>query len=113
MPRVVLTEQLIDGLVPDPSGRRRIEARDSVTPGLIVRVASRRRSFAVHTRFPGARHPTRRAIGEVGTITLDDAREVARSWFTLIREGIDPASQKRGKITRTDLHRPEWRNFLP
>ena len=58
-------------------------------------MAAKRRGYAVHCRFPGVKHPTRRVIGEVGALTLDTARDVARQWLDLIRKGIDPAAEAR------------------
>jgi integrase len=79
----------------NPEGRRRPELRDAMVPGLIVRIAARRKVFALHARFPGAKHPTRRMLGEVGTVTLDAARDTAREWLTQIRKGIDPVAEAR------------------
>jgi integrase len=93
--RVNLTERRIAALQPDPAGRRRPELRDAVVPGLVVRCAERRKTFCLHSRFPGAAHPTRRVIGEVGALTIDDARSVARQWLEQIRQGIDPALEAR------------------
>jgi integrase len=95
MARVNLTDARIKALKPDPEGSRRSELRDSQVPGLIVRIATRRKTFMLHTRWPGAKHPTRRALGEYGTLTIDEARAVARQWFDLIRRGIDPAAEAR------------------
>jgi integrase len=96
MARVNLTDRRIAALQPDPAGKRRPELRDSQVPGLIVRIApGGRRVFALHTRFPGASHPTRRVLGEVGALTLDQARDTARDWLAQIRRGIDPAAAAR------------------
>ena len=35
-------------------------------------------------------HPSRRALGTYGAITLEEARDMARDWIRLIRRGIDP-----------------------
>jgi integrase len=93
--RVNLTDRRIAALTADPEGRRRPELRDAVVPGLIVRTAARRKVFALHARFPGAQHPTRRVLGEVGTVTLDAARDTAREWLVQIRKGVDPAAEAR------------------
>src|SRR5262245_17933491 len=95
MARVNLTAARIAALQPDPTGRQRRELRDSAVPGLVVRAAAHRKVYAVHTRFPGARAPTRRVIGEVGTLTLEQARDVARDWLQQVRRGIDPAAEAR------------------
>src|SRR5262245_10201101 len=93
--RINLTDRRIAALTADPEGRRRPELRDAMVPGLIVRIASRRKVFALHARFPGAKHPTRRMLGEVGIVTLDAARDTAREWLAQIRKGIDPAVEAR------------------
>jgi integrase len=92
--RVNLTERRVAALKPGPAGKR-TELRDALVPSLIVRCASRRKVFALHCRFPGAKHPTRRMIGEVGSLSIDDARETARQWLGMIRRGIDPAEEAR------------------
>jgi integrase len=61
-------------------------------PGLAVRVTDRsENSFVLVTRYPGSPHPTPRSLGKVGTISLADARDKARSWYKLISTGVDPA----------------------
>ena len=80
MARIALTERRIAALQPDPTGKRRVELRDAQVPGLVLRCAARRKTFVLHTRFPGSRHPTRRALGEYGALSIDDARNLAREW---------------------------------
>jgi integrase len=36
------------------------------------------------------KNPTRRALGDLGEITLAQARDMARQWLGLIRTGVDP-----------------------
>jgi integrase len=93
--RINLTDRRIAALTADPEGRRRPELRDAVVPGLIVRTAASRKVFALHARFPGAKHPTRRVLAEVGAVTLDAARDTAREWLAQIRKGVDPAAEAR------------------
>jgi len=70
------------------------DVHDAVVPGLSLRVMpSGAKSFVVLTRFPGAKHPTRRALGAYGALTLEAARDKARQWLELIARGIDPAVQ--------------------
>ena len=97
MSRVNLTERRIAALEPDPAGKQRRELRDALVPSLIVRCgASGNKVYALHTRFPGAKNPTRRVIGEVsGAMTLDDARTTAKAWLDMIRKGIDPQLEVR------------------
>jgi integrase len=94
MARVSLTDARIRALKPAPSDQR-YEVLDAIVPGLIVRVTDTgKRTLMLKTRFPGSRHPTRRAIGEYGAITLDAARDKARAWHEMIRRGIDPADEE-------------------
>jgi integrase len=86
-----ITPTRIDKLDSDDPSRP--EVRDLEVPGLIVRAAAKRKVFALHTRFPGAKNPTRRVIAEVGSITIEQARDIAREWRELIRNGIDPANE--------------------
>src|SRR5262249_32226028 len=68
------------------------DVHDAVVPGLSLRVLpSGVKSFVVLTRFPAARHPTRRALGSYGALTLEQARKQARHWLEQITRGVDPA----------------------
>jgi integrase len=94
MSRVSLTDTRIRALKPAQADQR-YEVLDAIVPGLIVRVTDTgKRTLMLKTRFPGSRHPTRRAIGEYGAITLDAARQKARAWHELIRRGVDPADEE-------------------
>ena len=75
---------------PVPAGARR--AGVAIWGGLALRVTDRgHKSFVLVTRYPSNPvHPTRRALGDVGEITLERAREKARGWLELIGRGIDP-----------------------
>lgn len=91
MPKQPLNDRTLKALKPAHAGCR-YEKRDSVVPGLLVRVTETgKRTFMLQTRFPGSTQPTRRAIGEYGAISLDKARQKARDWIELVRRGIDPA----------------------
>ena len=66
---------------------------DAVVPGLGVRTSAKgRRTFVLVARYPGSRNPTRRALGVYGELTLEQAREKARTWLEMLRKGIDPAA---------------------
>jgi integrase len=85
-----LTTRAIEALKPAPAGKRRL-LWDAVVPGLAVRVTDHgKRTFVLVTRYPGARHPAPRALGPVGSLTLEQARRKAQEWFKLIGSGIDP-----------------------
>jgi integrase len=116
MARQNLTEDRIRKLKPAEKGKR-YEILDAITPGLVCRVSDTgRKSFMLKTRFPGSPHPTRRAIGEVGTVTLDAARDKARAWHELLRKGVDPADEeerirKEEKAKQEELARANASSF--
>src|SRR4051812_9897825 len=88
MSRVVLTDAKCVALKPGP--RRRF-IPDAMVPGLILQITPQgHRSFMLRAMFPGGRNRVRRLLGEVGTISLDDARNTARQWIGLLAEGRDP-----------------------
>jgi integrase len=101
MARVNLTDARIRALKPAATGRR-YEVHDAEAPGLIIRVtATGHKSLMFRGRgFPNSRHPIRRAIGEVGSITLDAARTTARQWQELLRRGLDPAVETKEQRRR-------------
>ena len=73
-----LNDRLIRALKPAAAGRR-YEVKDIVVPGLAVRVTDNgRRTYVLRRRYPGSPHANRRALGDCGVISLDDARTKAR-----------------------------------
>lgn len=94
MARQNLTVRKLDSLKAAPKGKR-LELPDSIVPGLTVRVTAKGvKTFCLVARYPGSDNPTRRALGTYGAITLDDAREKARTWHELLRKGIDPKDEE-------------------
>ena len=95
MSRQNLTDRFINSRKPAPVGRRE-EYGDAIVPELALRVTDRgHKSFVLVTRYPSnPKNPTRRALGEVGAITLDQARQKARGWLELIEKGVDPKAQE-------------------
>lgn len=93
--RVNLNDRFVNGKQRVPKTGR-VDYWDSVMPGMALRVsASGHRCYILAGRFPLApKFPTRRLIGEVGAITLADARDKARQWLALIGKGIDPKVQE-------------------
>lgn len=89
--RVNLTDRKILSLKPAAEGQR-YQVMDSEVPGFGVRVTdSGVKTFIFRTRFPGSQNPNRREVGRYPAMTLGDAREKARTWRTLVKQGIDPA----------------------
>jgi integrase len=89
--RVNLTDRFIKSRPAAPAGER-TDYGDALVPGLVLRVTDRgHKSFALRARYPlQPTNPTRRLIGEVGAISLEQARQKAREWLELIGKGIDP-----------------------
>ena len=94
MARRTLTDRLVksESVIP-ASGRK--DYHDAIVPGLALRVTSAgHRSFVLVARYPkNPKNPTRRALGDYGEITLEQARDKAREWLALIRKGMDPKIQ--------------------
>jgi hypothetical protein len=68
---------------------------DGAVPGLAVRVMpSGSRSYVLVARYAGARNPTRRSLGAYGELSLEEAREKARTWLGLIKRGVDPRHEE-------------------
>ena len=71
---------------------------DALVPGLKVRVTDKGgKSFVLWRRYGGAPNPAARTLGEVGTLTLAAAREKARNWIALIKQGKDPRELDRAR----------------
>jgi hypothetical protein len=89
--KTALTDRAIKAMRASPKA---YDVHDAVVPGLTLNVLpSGLKRFVVLRRFPGAKHPTRRALGSYGGLTLEAARTKARRWLELIARGIDPAEQ--------------------
>jgi integrase len=93
--RQILTDRFVKSRKPAPAGLRQ-EYADAIVPGLALRVTHRgHKSFVLIARYPSnPRNPTRRALGDVGAIGLDEARQKARRWLELIGKGIDPRAEE-------------------
>ena len=102
----VLTDRTLKALKPDKPGQR-YELGDAVVPGLAIRVTpTGHRTFVLIARYPGSSNPTRRAIGEYGAVTLDQARAEARKWLDLLMRGKDPKTE-RVRAKRAELRKQE------
>jgi integrase len=89
--RVVFTDRFLKSRKPAPKGKR-TPYYDAIVPGLDALVTDTGHvSFGLKKRFPAnPRNPTRRALGDYGAITLEQARQKARDWLALIHVGVDP-----------------------
>jgi integrase len=88
MSRVVLTDAKCLALKP---GTKRRFVPDALAPGLILQITPQgHRSFMLRGIWPGGRNRVRRLLGEVGVLSLEDARAQARQWLALLAQGRDP-----------------------
>src|SRR5215510_11164443 len=71
-------------------GADRYDVMDTAVPGFGVRISDGRKTFILLTRYPHSNNPTRRALGEYGVMSLEDARDKAREWRKLIKKNFDP-----------------------
>jgi integrase len=89
--KTALTDRAIKAVRP---AAKAYDMHDAVVPGLTLNVLpSGLKRFVLLRRFPGGKHPTRRALGQYGELTLEAARSKARQWLEWIAGGIDPAEQ--------------------
>jgi integrase len=103
--RVNLTDRYIKTRPAAPKDER-VDYADGIVPGLVLRVTDRgHKSFALRARYPlQPKNPTRRAIGDYGVVSLEQARQKAREWLELIHKGIDPkVDEERRKATERRL----------
>lgn len=92
--RKTLTPTKISGLKAAPAGQR-YQVMDTEVPGFGVRVTDTgHRTFILRTRYPGSASPSRREIGRCDVISLTVARDKARKWQSLVKQGIDPAAEE-------------------
>lgn len=92
--RKQLTATKIGGLKPASEGQR-YQVMDTEVPGFGVRVTDTgNKTFILRTRYPGNVSPSRRELGRCGDLSLTDAREKARRWRTLVKQGIDPTAEE-------------------
>jgi integrase len=89
MARKVLTDRKVQSLKAAPEGSR-YQVMDTLVPGFGVRVTDKGvKTYIFQARFPGSANPARREITKV--FSLEQARDKARGWSVLLKQGIDPA----------------------
>src|SRR3984893_15148906 len=103
--RVNLTDRSIKPRRAAPKDER-VDYADAIVPGLVLRVTDRgHKSFALRARYPlQPKNPTRRAIGDYGVVSLEQARQKAREWLELLHKAIHPkVDEERRKATERRL----------
>jgi integrase len=86
-----LTERSIAGLSL-PTGKIEDIVFDDAMPGFGIRIRPGSKKYHVQRRAFGRQ--LKKSLGDVGRMTLDQARTAARQWFAQIALGIDPAAEK-------------------
>src|SRR5262245_15363494 len=90
--RKVLTDKLVKTLRPSD---KRYDVLDALVPGLLACVhPTGRVTLQLRTRV-GSRTPIRRAIGQHGRVTVEQARRTAREWLELLHQGGSPEEARR------------------
>jgi Arm DNA-binding domain len=88
MAKTALTDRKVQSLKAADKGKR-YQVMDAQVPGFGVRVTDMGvKTCIFQARFPGSANPARREINEA---TLEKARDKAREWSTLVKQGVDPA----------------------
>jgi len=85
----------------------RYDVMDSEVRGFGLRVSETgQKTFILIARYPGSPNPTRRAIGEYPSLSLEKARERARRWRDLVGQGIDPKAEEE-RLKRIELRKQQ------
>jgi integrase len=104
MPNAKLTKAAIDRLAPGPG---QTITWDTELRGFGVLVSAKTKSYVAQRRLPGGR-TVRRVIGQVGEFkTVDDARRRAGEVLQDLRDGRDPAVERRRAAAQQRTLR-EW-----
>jgi Arm DNA-binding domain len=95
MAKVTLADRFINSDKRRPRNGR-VDYPDALVPELALRVRNAgHKTFVLIARYPfNPKNPTRRALGEVGKSTLEQARAKGRRWLELIGKGIDPKADE-------------------
>lgn len=91
MAKFNLTDKFVESPKRIPAAGR-IDYHDALVPGLALRASSTgHRAFILLARYPTKpKNPTRRALGDYGELTLEQARAKAREWLAMLNRGVDP-----------------------
>ena len=96
--RVNLTAGIIERLA-CPQGKEQVFLRDSLAPGLCVRVSAQGAKTFVFERKVGQR-TVRRTIADVRNVSIEDARDAARQAYLAFDQGVDPWAEQRALVVR-------------
>lgn len=94
-----LTKKLIDAAKPPAKGQ--VFMRDNSLRGFAVRITNGSKSFILEKEIHGK--VRRLTLGSYGTLTLDQARQLAREKLVDIAHGKDPVAERQARRTQ-----PTW-----
>jgi hypothetical protein len=107
MSKIALTDRKVRSL---KATGTRYQVMDGEVAGFGVRVSnSGGLTFILQARYPGSSNQTRRELGKYPAMALAEAREKARGWRTLIKQGTDPALVE--ERARLEQERKQANNF--
>jgi integrase len=93
------TDRFLQSIEPAEAGKRFV-IYDANVPGFGIRVNERsskenKGAFVLISRFPGSKNPVPRRIGNYPEMSIEEAREIARTWREHLRHGDDPKTGER------------------
>lgn len=92
MPNYKLTKPVVDSAQPRS---REYEIRDTETPGFLLKITpAGRKTFMVQYRTTGGER-RKPAIGLLGELTVQQARDIAKDWLARVRQGEDPSLDRK------------------
>ncbi|MCY0146584.1 site-specific integrase [Hoeflea sp. G2-23] len=92
---IKLSKRVVDQTLPPSDGSKCTFVWDSDVKGFGLRVMNTgTKSYVFQYRASGGR-TRRKTVGKHGSITVDQAREIARDWYVQVRSGGDPAAESR------------------
>lgn len=99
--RVSITASVIERLT-CPPGKEQAFLRDSLAPGLCVRVSVQGAKTFVFERKVGQR-TVRRTIADVRSVSIEDARDSARAAYRAFDQGVDPWAERRAVVAQRQV----------
>ena len=96
MKQAKLTKRLVESLAPPDGGRVRV--MDTAIPGFGIRVSKRSKAFVINYRANGKRVRDE-VIGHFPPVTVEQARERARTLLSGVELGLVDTSRRRAKAS--------------
>jgi len=116
----LLTRKLVEGLsferqivhdtkgglktIQTPSTVKEWSIRDKDLEGFSVRCTSKTIGWYVRKRM-GDLGDVRRCMGDISTLSAENARKRARVWLGMMQNGVDPLQEKKDRIKRATIER--------